>query len=146
MDRSVFARCDRLSAVADTPVDGQGSQVVSSRSGAVVAVPDLLWTLGALLSEHPLVPLQQLLHRLGQPGQLLESLGRRNAHVDVHHAIHLPNDQLGRSTVLDPGTASGAAREDPLGQVSVRCWRIDCPLLGADSGLCSDPGMLRQTS
>src|SRR4051794_32878614 len=57
-------------------------------------------------------------------GQLSEPCGCRADPIDIHHAVHLPDDQPGRSLLLDSGPAADRARYDSLEQVLVRLDRI----------------------
>ena len=98
----------------------EGLAAAAPRSGAVVAVPDLLRPVGPVFSQRR--PLQQSparhqLRHLDQHGQLSESGRRRADSLDVHDAVHLSDDQPGRPLLLDSGPAADRARHDSVEQV-----------------------------
>ena len=123
--------------VFPTPVAAaadQGLAAVAPRSGAVVAVPDFLRPAGAVFPQCR--PLQQparrhRLRHVDQHGQLSESGRRRADSFDVHHAVHLSDDQPGRALLLDSGSAADRARHDSVEQILVCVARFLDSVRGA---------------
>ena len=128
LDRPPAVGSRREAAVGHAAVVAQRAAALSPRPGPVVAMPDLLWPVGALLRQHPPVQLQPRLFgddRFSEPG------GRRPDSFDVYHAVHLSHGELGRAAVLDPRDAADQARRDLVDEVRIRGDRFVDPLLRA---------------
>ncbi len=109
---------------SDPPADPQGSADVSSRPGAVVAVPHLLRTPRVLLPEHPPAQLRRAKPLLAEPRQLPEPGSYRPDPLDIHEPVHLPDAVAGGPQFLGARPLAVATRGDPLGQVRVRVGHL----------------------
>ena len=120
-------------AAAATSAD-QRLAIAAPRSGAMVAVPDLLRPVGLVFSQRRSLQQSAQRHRLrhvDQHGQLSQSGRRRADSLDVHDAFHLSDDQPGRPLLLDRRPAADRSRHDLVEQILVRVARLVDSLLAA---------------